>query len=147
MDKNLTQQNHPESLNRSLLLHIYRHLAHVMLQQCEDIWRKMEQALKLCVLKDFLLWPPHWGTDLRGEELTCSGCPFAGIQSMSPVMEGCARCLAVLSPTPKRCSSLMPKGHFLPSNVFHIWNFVVFLITFQLIETHKYIFVAPRVCA
>lgn len=112
----------------------------------EDIWRKMRQALKVwgCVggvLKDFLLQPPCWGTDSRGEELTRSGCPFTGIPSTSPATEGCARCLAVPSPSPMRCSSLKPKG------IFYLRNIVIFLITFQFIETHKYICVPPWVCA
>lgn len=125
---------------------IYRHLAHIMLQQLrtsEGKWDRLWRCGGVWggVLKDFLLQPPCWGTDSRGEELTRSGCPFTGIPSTSPATEGCARCLAVPSPSPMRCSSLKPKG------IFYLRNIVIFLITFQFIETHKYICVPPWVCA
>lgn len=99
-----------------------------MLQQCEDSWRKTKQALKLCVWKDFLLSPPHRGTDSKGEELILSGCPFAE-QSRARQWSDAPAAFCAL-PGPVRCSSPAPKGHFLPSNIFHIQNFVIFLITF-----------------
>lgn len=152
MDKHLRQQNPPEPLNRSLVLPVTSPLHSQMSQQCEDVWRKRKGGLNFCVLKGFLLQAPCWGPGSRGEELTCSGCPFAGTQGRregcTPSSRGMCRlpCQAIHSPSHAHPQCQRITFYLL---IFHIPhpNFHILPMTFQFIEAHTVTCGAPRVCA
>lgn len=113
------------------------HPSHVVLQQREDIWSKVREALKLCVsvkgkhMEDFLLLPPHGGTNSGGVRNlrigdVCSQVPSAGATWGRDVLP----LLLCLHPA-VTCLSL--SGAHLPPNIF---RFFAFLIMFQFREIY-----------